>query len=320
MTPPARWGKLWVVSLMPDSLVQYVKSVGPRRAEQLNRLGIKTVSDLLTHFPASYEDRRNILSIAELKEGETQTIRGAVTSAGELKRRGGRRMFQAVIKDESGFLRAIWFSTRGGYLAAKFKPGKRVIATGKVVYNRYQRCLEMMHPDMELFEDDNKTTTGGILPIYPLTGGITQKSMRSIINKAIESGVMLPETLPDKIIKSLKLPGRDKAVKKLHAPDENESLDLLNSSGTQARNASYLKQKTLAHWVAMNEMNALLLKKTYPELGDKQGKTDMAGHTWYWIRTTKKTEDKNSRQVTFTVYSDKIRQHNLTRLIAYASR
>ncbi len=95
---------------------------------------------------------------------------------------------------------------------------------------------------------------------------------------------------------------------------------LLSSSGTQARNASYLKQKTLAHWVAMNEMNELLLKKTYPDLGDKKGKTDMAGHTWYWIRTTKETEDKSSRQIMFTVYSDKIRQHNLTRLIAYVSR
>ncbi len=95
---------------------------------------------------------------------------------------------------------------------------------------------------------------------------------------------------------------------------------LLSSSGTQARSATYLKQKTLAHWVAMNEMNELLLKKTYPDLGDKKGKTTMAGHIWYWIRNTKETEDKRSRQVTFTVYSDKARQYNLTRLIAYVPR
>lgn len=222
------------MSLTPDSLVQYVKSVGPRRAEQLNRLGIKTVSDLLTHFPSRYEDRRSIISIAELKEDQTQTIRGIISSAGELKRRGGRRMFQAVIKDDSGFLRSIWFSTHGGYLSTKFKPGKHVIATGKVAYNRYQRCLEMMHPDMELFEKGDTERSGGILPIYPLTGGISQKNMRSIISKAMEAGVKLPETLPAKIIKSLKLPGRDEAVKKLHAPDKNESLDLLNSFGTAA--------------------------------------------------------------------------------------
>ena len=229
-----RGGRLRDVSLTPDSLVQYVKSVGPRRAEQLNRLGIKTVSDLLTHFPMRYEDRRNILSIAELKENETQTIRGTITSAGELKRRGGRRMFEASIKDESGFLRSIWFSTRGGYLAAKFKPGKRVIATGRVIYNKYQRCLEMMHPDMEVVENDDAQPTGGILPLYPLTGGITQKNMRSIISKAMEADIELPENLPGQIIKSLKLPGRDEAVKKLHSPDENESLDLLNSFGTTA--------------------------------------------------------------------------------------
>ena len=222
------------MSLTVDSLVQYVKSVGPRRAEQLNRLGIKTVSDLLTHFPMRYEDRRNIIPIAELKQDETQTIRGSITSSGELKRRGGRRMFEAVVKDESGFLRSIWFSTRGGYLEKKFKAGKQVIATGKVIYNKYQRCLEMMHPDMELFEGEDAERSGGILPIYPLTGGITQKAIRSIIGKAFESGVKLPETLPGKIIKSLKLPGRDEAVNKLHAPDEDESLDLLNLFGTSA--------------------------------------------------------------------------------------
>lgn len=220
------------MNLTPDSLVQYVKSVGPRRAEQLGRLGITTVSDLLTHFPVRYEDRRNIQPIAELKEGETQTIRGTIASAGELKRRGGRRMFQAVIKDKSGFLRAVWFSTRGGYLVKKFRAGKPVIGTGKVVYNSYQRCLEMMHPDMEVVEEGEQERSGGILPIYSLTEGITQKSLRAILNRVFESRLKLPETLPKQIIKSLKLPGRDEAVRKLHEPKENESVELLNSFGS----------------------------------------------------------------------------------------
>ena len=222
------------MSLTPDSLVQYVKSVGPRRAEQLNRLGIKTVNDLLTHFPTRYEDRRNILPIAGLKEGETQTIRGTISSSGELKRRGGRRMFEAQIKDDSGFLRSIWFSARGGYLATKFKPGKHVIATGKVIYNKYQRCLEMMHPDMEVVEKEDSPQAAGILPIYSLTGGITQKSMHKIITTALDSPVKLPEVLPDKIIKSLKLIGREEAIKKLHDPHKDESLELLNSFSTAA--------------------------------------------------------------------------------------
>jgi len=95
---------------------------------------------------------------------------------------------------------------------------------------------------------------------------------------------------------------------------------LLNTSGTQASSATYLKQKSLAHWVAMNELNQLLIKKTFPDLGNKQGSADMAGHTWYWTRTTKKTEDKDARQVEFTVYNDRDREQNLTRLIGYATR
>ena len=95
---------------------------------------------------------------------------------------------------------------------------------------------------------------------------------------------------------------------------------LLSTSGTQASSATYLKQKTLAHWVAANELTQIRISKTFPNAGDKKGSTEMAGHEWYWIRTTKETEDKNAREVTFTVYADKNYEKNLTSLIGYATR
>jgi general secretion pathway protein I len=95
---------------------------------------------------------------------------------------------------------------------------------------------------------------------------------------------------------------------------------LLNTSGAQARNTSYLKQKTLAHWVAVNELTQLRLANEFPDLGDKKGSTNMAQKDWYWTRTTKATEDKDARQVTFTMYADKDRNENLTTLIGYANR
>ena len=95
---------------------------------------------------------------------------------------------------------------------------------------------------------------------------------------------------------------------------------LLNTSGAQARNTSYLKQKTLAHWVAVNELTQLRLANEFPDLGDKKGSTNMAQKDWYWTRTTKATEDKDARQVTFTMYADKDRSENLTTLIGYANR
>ncbi len=95
---------------------------------------------------------------------------------------------------------------------------------------------------------------------------------------------------------------------------------LLNTSGTQAYSATYLKQKTLAHWVAVNELTQIRISKTFPGVGEKKGSTDMANHEWFWIRTTKKTEDDDARQVTFTLYETKNYKKNITSLTGYANR
>ena len=95
---------------------------------------------------------------------------------------------------------------------------------------------------------------------------------------------------------------------------------LLSTSGTQASSVGYLKHKTLAHWVAVNELTQIRIAKEFPDVGDKKGETTMANNDWYWTRTTKATEDENARQITFTLYADKDRTKNLTSLIGYANR
>lgn len=95
---------------------------------------------------------------------------------------------------------------------------------------------------------------------------------------------------------------------------------LLNTSGTQANSVAYLKQKSFAHWVAVNEMTQLRIEKAFPNLGEKTGSTEMAGHLWFWTRTTIKTEDDASRQVEFRVFLDEDYQQSLTRLIGYVSQ
>ena len=92
---------------------------------------------------------------------------------------------------------------------------------------------------------------------------------------------------------------------------------IISSSGTQASQASYLKQKTIAHWVALNEITQLQIDNTWPDLGSDDGSTNMANNEWFWVRTVKKTEDENSRQVVFEIYSDKALDYNLTSLTAY---
>ena len=95
---------------------------------------------------------------------------------------------------------------------------------------------------------------------------------------------------------------------------------LLSTSGTQASSAAYLKQKTLAHWVAVNELTELRMTKEFPAPGDEKGVTTMANYDWYWIRTSVETEDKDARQVTFTLYLDEDRTKNITSLTGYATR
>jgi len=95
---------------------------------------------------------------------------------------------------------------------------------------------------------------------------------------------------------------------------------LISTSGTHASSAGYLKQKTIAHWVAMNEITRLQVEKAWPGKGDTKGSTAMAGAEWYWTLTVNETEDDNSRQVEYRIYLDEDREYNLTRLIGYLSK
>lgn len=95
---------------------------------------------------------------------------------------------------------------------------------------------------------------------------------------------------------------------------------IISASGNQAYQTAYLKHKTLAHWVAMNEITQLQLNGDWPSVGEKKGSASMANAEWFWLRTTKKTQDDDARQVTFQIFSDKDREQGLTRLIGYVNK
>jgi len=95
---------------------------------------------------------------------------------------------------------------------------------------------------------------------------------------------------------------------------------LISTSGSHAGSAGYLKQKTLAHWVAMNEITQLQVEKTWLGKGNTKGSTEMAGAEWYWTRTIIETEDENAVQVEFRVYLDEARESSLATLIGHLYR
>ena len=102
---------------------------------------------------------------------------------------------------------------------------------------------------------------------------------------------------------------------------------LIKASGDHTSSASYLKQKTLAHWVAMNELSLLQAEKKWPDLGTEKKQTKMANHEWFWTREVLVLPDpitgqpsEQARQIVFTVFSDDDRKHNLTKLIGFLER
>jgi ATP-dependent DNA helicase RecG len=206
---------------MPQALseipIQFVKGVGPSKANLLANLGITTVEDLLYLFPNRYEDRSQFTPIAMVQVGVTQTICGQVVSC--------RRNFyskngavEAVITDKSGKISCVWFNQP--YLHKIFKEGQEVVLYGRVdVFNKH---LQMVVPDFELINiEDRSLNMGRIVPIYPLTKGITQRYLRKLIDACLDLyAPQLQDIVPDKIRKKHHLNPIAQGIRHIHFPSE----------------------------------------------------------------------------------------------------
>ena len=164
---------------------RYIKGVGPKKFQLINKLGIKTIKDLLFYFPRRHEDRSKFLSIAEIKSRLDQfhTIKGRIQSSSIFRTKTGITIFQLAVSDSTGTVYATWFNQP--YMKKYFKAGDNVILYGKV--QRRQR-LQINVPEYELItdDDDEPIHTGRIVPIYPLVENVRQRMLRSVINSCVE--------------------------------------------------------------------------------------------------------------------------------------
>ncbi len=195
--------------------VQYLKNVGPQRAKLLNRLGINTVEDLLNHFPRRYEDRRNVKNINQVVHGEIETVRGAVVNHQELKPRRGLKIIKIGINDGTGTLHGVWFNNP--YLIKQIPRGTELIVTGKI--DRRFGATEMTVSDYEIL--DEKEIAAGIVPVYPGTESLSSKQIRTLMGYALQKvDELMPEILPETLLKKYRLPGRAEAYKQIHFPSD----------------------------------------------------------------------------------------------------
>jgi len=199
-----------------DLPVTAVKGVGPRRAAILEKLGIETVADLLRHFPRSYHDRTRITRIADLKLGECATIRAEVLETDVTYLRRRMCLAKALLEDDSGTVWAAWFNQP--YMTRVMKVGATAFFTGEVI--KYGG-LQLRNPEYEFIPEaeDDTVHTGRIVPVYPLTEGISQRQMRAIMWEAVEGHAnRFGETLPPDVLARHGFPRLDVALRDCHFP------------------------------------------------------------------------------------------------------
>src|SRR3954468_14125856 len=206
----ARGGKIYL-----DMPVNYLKGVGPARAEMLRRLGIVTARDLLYHIPHRYEDASTIAAIASLEPGMDGTIIGKVISKGIIPTRKGLRIFQAVLQDDSGMIEASWPGQP--FLDRSIEKGDIMLLTGSVRFFHGRQLQPREFIQLGRDEDDIKG--GKVLAVYPATEGLSFRIIRGIIDSHLDALLpLMNEYLPTDMLKSAGLPSLRDAIRMVHRP------------------------------------------------------------------------------------------------------
>jgi ATP-dependent DNA helicase RecG len=213
--------------------VQYLRGVGPARAEILASRGIRTVEDLLYYTPFRYEDRSRLAHIRDLVPGQTATILAKVLTAGLLRtRRTGTYIYDLAATDSTGMIRCKWFNALYLEKNKTFRPGQRVSFYGKVERDPYGTGnLQMVQPQFEILSEsepgeEDSLEVGRIVPIYESLGKLGPRILRRLIDtalKAVDGDV--PDGLPPSVRRRNKLVDRAIALRQTHFPEMGQPLD-----------------------------------------------------------------------------------------------
>ncbi|MFZ0452220.1 MAG: ATP-dependent DNA helicase RecG [Ignavibacteriaceae bacterium] len=216
--------------------VQFLKSVGPKRAEAFKKIGIESIRDILFFFPSKHLDRTTTLTSSKAYgylmngyEGELTII--AKVSDKEIRRFGKREIVKVQFRDSSGFFECTWFQG-AKYFYPVFNEGDFFAVSGKPEISKYGN-LQFIHPDFDRISEDesqNLLNTGKIIPFYRIPKELKEKnigdfSLRKIISYAVENYAgLLEETLPQKLIEEHNLLNIKDAVRNFHYPETKEKL------------------------------------------------------------------------------------------------
>jgi ATP-dependent DNA helicase RecG len=219
--------------------LESLPGVGPKRAAELDRYGLRSVEDVLYHLPFRYEDRRALRALSSLHPGEEATAVGEVGGVHEGRAgRRGRRVLEVVLRDAEGILLLVWFN-QIPYFSRRFRPGQRLIVHGKVEPPLGGGPRRMIHPEIEtLAADEEPAALARIVPVYEKPTEMHVGTMRRIVQAAVaEYADRVPSALPAAVAARQRLLDPARALRHLHCPAPEADLEGLGAARSLAHRA-----------------------------------------------------------------------------------
>ncbi len=219
-SPKARVPRTTVTQSI-DSPITVVKGVSSSLATKFDKLGVKTIRDLLYFFPNRHLDYSQRKTVSQLTEGEEETIVANVWQAHEV-RPGGRRSTEAIVGDETGNVRVVWFNNP--YLARTLTPNMRIVLSGRVSIFNGRHVFES--PEWEPMEDRELIHTGRLVPLYPLTQGLYHRQVRKLMKAVVDQWAgQVEDFLPQEVKERCNLLELPQAISQAHYPEDEALKD-----------------------------------------------------------------------------------------------
>ncbi len=219
--------------LDPESPIQYLRGVGPRLAERFEKLEIRTVEDLLYHFPREYVDRQTLTPINNLREEETVTVSGKILSIEEIRPRPSLRITKGLLSDGTGMLELIWYHNiknpyaRTHGITEQLEQGDAAIFSGKIKRDPYSMGFQLHNPEFQVTSEESSESAhwGRIVPIYPATENLKVRNIRTLIQKGLEGTLpSLADPLPSETRKGESMMELSPALFNIHFPRDFDLL------------------------------------------------------------------------------------------------
>jgi ATP-dependent DNA helicase RecG len=208
-----------------DMPVKFLKGIGERRAEQLERLGIRTARDLLWHLPHRYVDASSVTPLVRAEIGQEVACVGRVVAKGVLPTRRGLRIFHAVLRDDSGVLECVWPGQ--AFLDRTIAVGQTLLVSGPVRFYHGRQLAPREYVILAEGEGEaDPLAAGKVLPVYPATEGLSHRVIRSLIERHLDALIeRSDDPLPEALRLAAGLPPLAEALRAVHRPSSAEAAE-----------------------------------------------------------------------------------------------